>query len=317
MTQPNILSLAKQGNSQAITALIARPLQAKGIIPQASLKDQCLRVILESMEVPDQQVMVQFIHRGMMKLRIESIKTVKIYGRKAGQDSPAWSQELHLEYSHENYPQVKHIPIKDWRLQENQTPSNGSTANSKSSNLNQKLEAADANNCILVVSRNSQTTKNHGKQTRIDSKQKQKHIGLSVISKVLVCSLLLQTGFYILFVIYDVVWVASYYIYRLIDIGDITGIMAYLLKLLVVSINGLMQPLEVITIWINRLLIIVILIWLYRLHASLRITERNYPISPWGAIARFIIPFYSFWGIWNIFATLAQQFKLQGSQQMR
>ena len=59
------------------------------------------------------------------------------------------------------------------------------------------------------------------------------------------------------------------------------------------------------------------LIWLHRLHASLRTIDRGYPITPWGAIARFAIPFYSWWGIWNLFTTLASWFKSQSSELAR
>jgi hypothetical protein len=46
----------------------------------------------------------------------------------------------------------------------------------------------------------------------------------------------------------------------------------------------------------------------------LRTIFNGYPIKPWGAVARFIIPFYSLWGIWNIFATLANRLKSQGGE---
>jgi hypothetical protein len=40
--------------------------------------------------------MVSFIRKGLIKLEIESIQTVKVYGRKTGEESPAWSKKIEL-----------------------------------------------------------------------------------------------------------------------------------------------------------------------------------------------------------------------------
>ena len=52
--QQNLLELAKQGNSRAITALINRSLQPKGITAKVNLKGSCLQTpgSLISKEVP-------------------------------------------------------------------------------------------------------------------------------------------------------------------------------------------------------------------------------------------------------------------------
>ncbi|MBE9038038.1 hypothetical protein [aff. Roholtiella sp. LEGE 12411] len=52
MTQPNILELAKEGNTQAIAATINYLLQHKYITAKVALKDVCLHVILESAHIP-------------------------------------------------------------------------------------------------------------------------------------------------------------------------------------------------------------------------------------------------------------------------
>lgn len=57
MTQQNILELAKQGDAKAIASLLNRQLQPKGITATAALKDGCLQVMLEAVEVPSQQVL--------------------------------------------------------------------------------------------------------------------------------------------------------------------------------------------------------------------------------------------------------------------
>ena len=97
MTQFSSIKLAKQGNSQAIALLITRALKAEGLIAQASLKDECLRVTLESTHIPSQAATVQCIRRSLTKLNAESIKTVKIAGKQIGHTVPAWQQELELD----------------------------------------------------------------------------------------------------------------------------------------------------------------------------------------------------------------------------
>jgi hypothetical protein len=54
---------------------------------------------------------------------------------------------------------------------------------------------------------------------------------------------------------------------------------------------------------------ILFLIWVYRLHFDLSNVFLDYPISPFGSLARLIIPIYNIWGIWDTFATIADHFK--------
>ena len=54
---------------------------------------------------------------------------------------------------------------------------------------------------------------------------------------------------------------------------------------------------------------ILFLIWMYRLHFDLSNAFLDYPISPFGSLARLIIPIYNIWGIWDTFATIANYFK--------
>ena len=96
-TQRQLLEQAKQGEPRAIAFLIANSLKAQGIAVKANLKGDCLRVMLESSQVPNQSAMVAFIRRGMMTLGAASIKTVMIYGKQAEASTLAWSQDIDLE----------------------------------------------------------------------------------------------------------------------------------------------------------------------------------------------------------------------------
>jgi hypothetical protein len=96
MTQPNILELAKEGNTQAIASTINYLLQHKYITAKVALKDVCLHVILESAQIPEKEVSVEFIRKLMINLQVKSIKSVKIYGKESGDKSVAWIDYLTL-----------------------------------------------------------------------------------------------------------------------------------------------------------------------------------------------------------------------------
>jgi hypothetical protein len=106
MTQPNLLELAKQGNARAIATLMNRQLQAKRITAKASLKEGCLKVMLESQQVPPQEASVTFVRYGLTNLKPASIQKVEVYGRKTGENNPAWSEEFELT-KEPNIPTLK------------------------------------------------------------------------------------------------------------------------------------------------------------------------------------------------------------------
>lgn len=95
-SHPSLLDLAKQGNAQAIAALINRQLQPKGITAKAALKEGCLQVMVESAQVPNQQALIGFIRKGITNLEVASIQKVKIYGRKTDEEIPSWSDEFEI-----------------------------------------------------------------------------------------------------------------------------------------------------------------------------------------------------------------------------
>ncbi|MBD2509041.1 hypothetical protein H6G91_17395 [Nostoc muscorum FACHB-395] len=96
MTQPNILELAKQGDVDAIASLMNRHLHPKGITAKVAFKDAWLEVTLESAQVPNQQILVTFIRKGLTGLGAASIESVKIYGQQTGKKFPAWTKEFNL-----------------------------------------------------------------------------------------------------------------------------------------------------------------------------------------------------------------------------
>ncbi len=97
LAMPNPLELAKQGDPNAIAALLNRSLQPRGITATAEQEDGYLHIVLKSAQVPNQEAVVNFIHQGMVKLESEAIHTVRVEGYQTGIDTPAWSDEFPLE----------------------------------------------------------------------------------------------------------------------------------------------------------------------------------------------------------------------------
>lgn len=96
MTQQNLRELLKQGDPKAIASSINRTLKPKGINADVTRDNGCLHITLESGKVPSQMALVDFIRSGMTNLGVESIHTVKVYGRRTGEGSPAWEDEIDL-----------------------------------------------------------------------------------------------------------------------------------------------------------------------------------------------------------------------------
>lgn len=96
MIQPHILELAKQGDTEAIACLMNRHLQPKGITATVIMKDTCLQVMLESVQVPNQEALVTFVRKGITSLDAASIKRVKVSWQQTDGQSPAWCEEFTL-----------------------------------------------------------------------------------------------------------------------------------------------------------------------------------------------------------------------------
>lgn len=88
----NLIDLAKQGNTDAISTLINAQLQSQGITAKVALENSCVYVLLESATVPNQNAIAKFIFRGMMRLSIETADTLQVYGKQTTEKRPSWSQ---------------------------------------------------------------------------------------------------------------------------------------------------------------------------------------------------------------------------------
>jgi hypothetical protein len=96
MAQSSLLELAKQGDADAISALINHQFNPKGITAKTAVTDGCLQIILEAATLPPEEKIVSYIKNSMNKLGAASISKVLIYGKNAGNEFPLWQNEFAL-----------------------------------------------------------------------------------------------------------------------------------------------------------------------------------------------------------------------------
>ncbi len=92
-SQPKMMELARQGNSNAIATLINQSLKPRGIHTQVKSQGGCLHIVVAAENPPDSETTAAFIYQKLIFLKIQSIHRLKIYGRKTGDKSFAWTQE--------------------------------------------------------------------------------------------------------------------------------------------------------------------------------------------------------------------------------
>lgn len=95
MTQQDIRELAKQGNPKALATLINQSLKSQNITAKVGVKNDCIQILLESEQIPDQEAMVSFIRKKLVELEVP-LNIVKVYARKLGEENPAWNQTFEL-----------------------------------------------------------------------------------------------------------------------------------------------------------------------------------------------------------------------------
>ena len=122
MSEQNVLELAKNGNANAISALMNRSLKQRGITAKAIRKDDSLRIMLEANEVPNQSKLVEFVSHGIRNLKVVGINRIELFGRQVGDDVPAWSQTVILESSHSSHFQNQEISSSSHSVKNNLTP---------------------------------------------------------------------------------------------------------------------------------------------------------------------------------------------------
>ena len=90
MSQPNLLQRAKQGDPDAIAALMNLTLQDKGVAATVVRIQDYLHISFTAANALNQATLTEFAQRGLERLEVESIQTVKLYGLKTNQEQPHW-----------------------------------------------------------------------------------------------------------------------------------------------------------------------------------------------------------------------------------
>ncbi|MGI0489126.1 hypothetical protein ACN4EK_27255 [Pantanalinema rosaneae CENA516] len=111
-SQSNLLDQAKQGDPQAIAAIMNRSLHPKGILVKTALQGECLEIFLESLDPPEQITLMAYIRRGIENLGLRSLTTVKVYGSQTGSDTPIWQEEFGLQAGAPDFVSDFELPVR-------------------------------------------------------------------------------------------------------------------------------------------------------------------------------------------------------------
>ncbi|AVH64190.1 GUN4 domain-containing protein [Nostoc sp. 'Peltigera membranacea cyanobiont' N6] len=154
--EPNILQLAKQGNPKAIATIINRQLEPKGIIAQVDLKDNCLQILIEAIQLPPQHIIVEYFRKSFTNLDATAIKTIKVYAKRPGEVFFDWHELFDLVEApgQELLKMAKSGDIQSITIVINQCLKNQgiiAKVNLKDSCLRVMLEAQEAINQELIV----------------------------------------------------------------------------------------------------------------------------------------------------------------------
>lgn len=95
-SEGSLMALAKQSNAKAIATLLSQHLQGQKINIKASIKNNCLIILSESYEVPNQHKMSTLICKKIADYGINDIDFVKVYGRCKREEHPAWKYEFKI-----------------------------------------------------------------------------------------------------------------------------------------------------------------------------------------------------------------------------
>lgn len=101
-TSLSLLDHAKQGNAEAIAALMNEVLRPQDVWVKAVLDADCLQVMLKASEELNQATSIAFIRRGLLRLQPASIVQVRAYAWRTGDAFPLWITTFSLEPTPEN-----------------------------------------------------------------------------------------------------------------------------------------------------------------------------------------------------------------------
>ena len=92
--QQKIIELASQGNPKAVALIMNQLLKEQEIQVIAGNRNGWLHLILESDQIPNQEIVTSLVQQKIASFKSESLKNVKIHGRKLGDKSVAWTHTI-------------------------------------------------------------------------------------------------------------------------------------------------------------------------------------------------------------------------------
>ncbi|MEG3849529.1 CapA family protein [Microcoleus sp. herbarium19] len=111
MSQQDILNLAKEGDARAIAFLIGQALQSFGVTAKATSENNTLHLLLESEQLPAQEACLRVAIKGLQRLQPNKIYSVTLYGRRGGEQLPAWTQTVELKKPLTCAPASAPVPV--------------------------------------------------------------------------------------------------------------------------------------------------------------------------------------------------------------
>ncbi len=97
VSQQDILNLAKEGDARAIAFLIGQALESFGVTAKASRENDSLHLLLEAEQLPAEEACLRVAVKGLQRLQPNNVYSLTVYGRRSGQQLPAWTQTIELK----------------------------------------------------------------------------------------------------------------------------------------------------------------------------------------------------------------------------
>lgn len=98
MSHAQLLQLARQGDTDAISTLLNRCLQLRRVsLVETNLNENCLELKLVSPKIPNQYKLIPFLRDEISSLGIELLETVQVYALTDVASAPAWETSITLE----------------------------------------------------------------------------------------------------------------------------------------------------------------------------------------------------------------------------
>ena len=117
----NMLSVVRGEDTEIIADKLNGVFSDRAIRAKVALKNAYLGILLEGTEVPNREEVVSIVEQQTQELTSESIKAIRIYGRKIGQVTPQWCEEI--EFKQSTPSNYNLLSLTDWLSQGMEAPS--------------------------------------------------------------------------------------------------------------------------------------------------------------------------------------------------